>query len=221
MKTWMIFGDSVMKGVIYDGRCYHLCQGHNLDFLQKDNVLIENYAKMGASIELTLSLMRPRLERAQEPAAVLIGCGGNDCDFDWQAVSDNPEGEHLPKTSPEDFITLYRSAIRLVQDHGATPALATLLPLDVPRYLDHISRGRSRENILRWLGDCDHLYRWQEYYSSLICHLARAFGCPLIDIRAEFLRSRNFPELISPDGIHPTQAGYDLIHKVIAGAVRY
>ena len=23
--------------------------------------------------------------------------GGNDCDFDWQAVSDHPKEEHLPK----------------------------------------------------------------------------------------------------------------------------
>ncbi len=221
MKTWMIFGDSVMKGVIYDGRAYHLCRDHKLDFLAQEQVQVRNYAKMGASIELTLSLMRPRMDSDLSDATVMIGCGGNDCDYDWQAISDDPDGAHQPKTSPDDFITAYRSAIRLVQDHGARAALVTLLPLDAERYLDHISRGRSRENILRWLGDVDHLYRWQEYYSALVCHLARAFGCPLIDIRSEFLRRGDFRALISPDGIHPTQAGYDLIHRVIAGAARY
>ena len=42
----------------------------------------------------------------------------------------------------------------------------------------------------------------------MVAQLSRAFGCRLVDLRAEFLKSRIFPTLIGADGIHPTQAGY-------------
>ena len=49
----------------------------------------------------------------------------------------------------------------------------------------------------------------------MVAQLSRAFGCPLVDLRAAFLKSRVFPTLIGADGIHPTQAGHDLIHHTV------
>ena len=63
------------------------------------------------------------------------------------------------------------------------------------------------------------LYRWQEYYNDLVCRLSRELSCPLLDLRPEFLRSPVFPSLISADGIHPTQAGHDLVHRCALDAV--
>ncbi len=40
-------------------------------------------------------------------------------------------------------------------------------------------------------------------------------------LRAEFLKSRIFPTLIGADGIHPTQAGHDLIHHTVQSALAY
>ena len=31
MKKLMIFGDSIIKGVTYNGQSYHLCQDHDFD----------------------------------------------------------------------------------------------------------------------------------------------------------------------------------------------
>ena len=61
----------------------------------------------------------------------------------------------------------------------------------------------------------------QEYYSTLVAQLSRAFGCQLVDLRAEFLKSRTFPDLIGADGIHPTQTGHDLIHRTVQSALSY
>ena len=104
---------------------------------------------------------------------------------------------------------------------GARVAMTSLPPLEQERYFSFITRGLSAENILHWLGDTDHLYRWQEYYNSMVAQLSRAFGCRLVDLRAEFLKSRVFPTLIGADGIHPTQAGHDLIHRTVQSALAY
>lgn len=91
--------------------------------------------------------------------------------------------------------------------------MASLVPLDADRYLQFISKNRDGKNILSWLGDAAHLYRWQEYYNALTVQMARAFGCRLVDLRTAFLQSRNFLDLLCPDGIHPTDSGYALALK--------
>ena len=98
-------------------------------------------------------------------------------------------------------------------------AVASLVPLDADRYLQFISKNRDGKNILSWLGDAAHLYRWQEYYNALTVQMARAFGCRLIDLRTAFLQSRNFLDLLCPDGIHPTDSGYALAHKTLSAAM--
>ena len=152
---------------------------------------------------------------------VLFCFGGNDCDYDWKAISEDPDGEHLPHTPSEKFIDQYCTAIRKAQSAGARVAMTSLPPLEQERYFSFITRGLSAENILHWLGDTDHLYRWQEYYNAMVAQLSRAFGCRLVDLRAEFLKSRVFPTLIGADGIHPTQAGHDLIHHTVQSALAY
>ena len=84
---------------------------------------------------------------------------------------------------------------------------------------DFITKDRDRQNILHWLGDVNHLYLWQEYYNTLVCTLARVFGCRLIDLRSRFLCRSDFPQLLSCDGIHPSQQGHDLIHTSVAAAL--
>ena len=149
---------------------------------------------------------------------VLLGYGGNDCDYDWQAISDAPSADHSPKTAPDAYIEGMRRAIRKAQDAGAMVAVASLVPLDADRYLQFISKNRDGKNILSWLGDAARLYRWQEYYNALTVQMARAFGCRLVDLRTAFLQSRNFLDLLCPDGIHPTDSGYALAHKTLSAA---
>ena len=97
--------------------------------------------------------------------------------------------------------------------------MLSLVPLESHRFMQHVSAGRSFDNILRWLGDIDRISRWQEYYNDMVCQLARSLGCQLIDLRAEFLKSPSFLSLISDDGIHPTQQGHDLVHSCVSRAL--
>lgn len=221
MKQLMIIGDSIMKGVTFNGQKYQLCQEHNFDFLARRNIAVQNFSKMGATVTTGLSILRRKLSAQPDltGTTVLFSFGGNDCDFDWAQVSQNPDGAFLPHTPHEAFVEAYREAIRTAQDAGARVAVTSLLPLDAERFMQHISNGNSYDNILHWLGDVNHLYRWQEYYSTLSCTLARAFGCQLLDLRSEFLKMKNLRSLIGSDGIHPTQAGHDIIHHCVGVAL--
>lgn len=218
-RQLVIFGDSIVKGVTYrDGR-YHLCREHDFDELTKQGIHVSNFAKMGACTDAGLCIAQKRLPLCEDDATVLLSFGGNDCDFDWQAVSDNPAGEHLPKLPAEQFLENYRALVRLARQKCRNVVMASLVPLEAHRFLDHVAQGKSRENILSWLGDTDRIFRWQEYYNDLVCKLARELSCPLLDLRPEFLRSPVFPSLISADGIHPTQEGHDLVHRCVGEAL--
>ena len=40
MKKLLIFGDSIIKGVTYNGQSYHLCQQHDFDALAAQGVTV-------------------------------------------------------------------------------------------------------------------------------------------------------------------------------------
>ena len=219
MQQLLIFGDSVMKGVIHRDGKYRLCRDHDFASLSSDALAVRNEAKMGATIETGLQILERKLQPCTDNTTVLLSFGGNDCDYDWQHISAAPTCEHLPAVPAPRFVELYRTAIERIRAAGAKVAMASILPLDAERFMQNISAGRDRSNILQWLGDVSHLYRWQEYYNTLVCNLARALDCILVDVRAAFLMSDNFPSLICDDGIHPSQAGHDLIHRTIGAAL--
>lgn len=151
-------------------------QDHDFDTIAAQGVTVENYARMGATIDAGLKQIDRQLAPCAEDTTVLFCFGGNDCDYDWKAISADPDGEHLPHTPSERFIDGYCTAIRKARQAGARVAMTSLPPLEQSRYFSFITKGLSAENILRWLGDTDHLYRWQEYYNDMVTQLSRAFG---------------------------------------------
>ena len=110
MKKLMIFGDSIIKGVTYNGQSCHLCQDHDFDTIAAQGVTVENYARMGATIDAGLKQIDRRLAPCAEDTTVLFCFGGNDCDYDWKDISADPDGEHLPHTPSERFIDGYCTA---------------------------------------------------------------------------------------------------------------
>ena len=203
-KRLVIFGDSIAKGVMFQDGRYHLCRAHDFDALAQQGVEVLNFAKMGACTDTGLAIAKKQLEVCQD-AQVLL--------------SDRPEEAHLPKIPAEQFLENYRALMDLVRQTASRVWISSLVPLEAHRFLDHVSQGRSRENILTWLGDTDRIFRWQEYYNDLVCRLSRELSCPLLDLRPEFLKDPAFPALLSMDGIHPTQKGHDVIHRCVAEAI--
>ena len=95
----------------------------------------------------------------------------------------DPEAEHLPKTPIRKFVDLYKSLIETVRQAGKKIVVLNLPPLDENKYFKWISRGRSAENILKWLGGATRfIYHWQESYSVAVSGIANALQVPLLSL---------------------------------------
>ncbi|MBE6541588.1 MAG: SGNH/GDSL hydrolase family protein [Ruminococcaceae bacterium] len=220
MKRILIFGDSIMRGVYYSeeaGR--HKLFGERLRGLKELGYEVKNCSVMGATIGTGRELIEKRLTIPAENTTVIFEYGGNDCDFRWGDISANPSGEFSPNTPHEKFVSTYGECIKYARDLGAKVLICNLVPLDADKYMNWISRGLNHDNIISWLGDTSMLYRWHEYYNRTAESIAQKLSCPLIDIRSPFLLSHNYANLLSPDGIHPTVEGHQVIDHLIAEAV--
>ena len=219
MMNVTVYGDSILRGVRFQDGRYVIDRSWEERLAETFGLRITNRSRFGNTIGKAM----PRIERDSEtPCAAeeyaLLELGGNDCDYDWAAVSDAPDAAHECKTPPERFLEFYRRAIRLLKESGRKVVLATLPPVSSERYLRFLCRdGLSRENIVRWLGDVEHIYRWQESYSRMVDRLAREENVPIIDLRGAFLRDQRQPEaLLCADGIHPSEQGQCLIFRTLS-----
>lgn len=217
MKKLIIYGDSILRGITYSDEMkkHRLCTGYKMESLSGLGYEVVNRSRMGATVTRGLQILDSTIEECDKDSVVLLEYGGNDCDYDWEPIAANPDALHLPHTPEDAFTDQYSDAIRKIKKKGAHPVLATLIPPDADRYMKWISKGRSYDNILRWLGDTSMLYRFHEHYNHLVEELGRRFDCPLLDLRGQFLLSHSYKGLISTDGMHPTEEGHNLIEKTI------
>ena len=212
-----IFGDSIGKGVILPDTGHYKMVKPDLEKLTgRKDLELKNYAVFGSTITRTLQVLERHAGELTDGETVLLEVGGNDCDFDWQAISDKPEEKHECKTPFSVFEDAYRRVINLIRGKNATPVILTMPPMIPKRYFDTIAIGKNRENILRWLGGTvETMYRWQEMYNLRLVMLARSLNVRLIDIRSVFLADHHCENLISRDGIHPNEKGYNLIYQSV------
>lgn len=222
-KKVIVWGDSVAKGVVYDEeRGRYVLSPTTAAAIAGERLGLEivNRSRMGATVAEGERMMNADLARGLTADMAIIEYGGNDCDFDWRAVSEAPDAMHAPKTPAPLFETKLRRMIATVADAGIEPMLVTLPPIVAGRYFDFISRGGiDAGNILRWLGDKDHIYRYHERYSALIARIARDCGCRLLDLRSEFLALWNSERLFCFDGIHPNEEGQKFMGEAIVRAI--
>src|SRR5699024_3194909 len=107
------------------------------------------------------------------------------------------------RTPLTEFRRLYQQLIEEICNNGGKPTILNLPPLDPKRYFEWISRGLNKDNILKWLGDIEMIYRWQEMYNMEVMVLATRMNVPIIDIRSSFLKFNNYRDFLCDDGIHP------------------
>lgn len=212
-----IYGDSLMKGTIPTemARYKFTISKYLNEILRKFPLQIINRARFGAPVTKGKVLLKKDLERSVTAKFTLLEYGGNDCNFDWNKISAEPEVDHSPTTSLEMFLQTLEDMIDALFRAGSTPVLMSLPPIDSEKYLTRICMdpGCDRNRILSWLGDINMIYRYHELYSNSIVGLAVKKGLQLIDVRSRFLDKRNYKDLISEDGIHPSEKGYDIISQ--------
>ncbi len=180
------------------------------EFSAESGIQIHNYARFGCTIRKAIRWIRRDCEESGKPEdSVVLEFGGNDCDYDWARISQNPVLRIQCKTPPEEFAALYREALALIRQSGRRPVAMTLPPIHSLRYLNFVCRnGLIKENLLRWLGDAGAIGRRQRLYSELALQVAREEQAEVIDLRAAFPQDETaLAELLCEDGIHPNQKG--------------
>ena len=213
-----LWGDSIGKGIIYDearGR-YAIIKENCINLIsQALNRPIANHARMGQTAAQALAMLRE--DQCVPGGLAILEFGGNDCDMPWKEISEAPAEEHLPRQTLADFRASLTALVERVRGTGMTPLLVTPPPLDAERYFAWVSRGLNAEAILRWLGDVEHIYRWQERYSAAVRDVAARTNSLLFDLRDLFLSERTVAPYLCVDGIHPNKEG----HRIIAaGAIQ-
>ena len=221
MARAYIYGDSLLKATMPDEQFhYHFHLPEVMERYSGRQTEVVNRSKMGATVRKGQALLEHDLRRGMQADYALIAYGGNDSDFDWEAIAAAPEQEHLPHTVLPEFIEKLRCAVQELASAGVQPVLMTLPPIDGQRYFQFISRRADGGSILRWLGDVGRIYRHQELYSDAVAALAMTEGLPLIDVRRQFLPMRDLPRYIAADGIHLTMTGYRCLFDTLAGWIR-
>ncbi|HWQ80094.1 MAG TPA: SGNH/GDSL hydrolase family protein [Anaerovoracaceae bacterium] len=212
-----IFGDSVAKGVVFDAarKKYSLLRDSFTNIVKSQmDIAVINFARFGCTISIGNEIVRRHESELGRYDYTVLEFGGNDCDFNWAEVAKSPLGPHFCNTPIPQFKEKYLEMISRVRQNGGRPVLLNLPPIDAQRYFSWISRGLDANNILAFLGGIETIYQWQELYSKTVEELAAVEKVPLIDIRSEFLKKKDFSSYLCADGIHPNEKG----HLLISGA---
>ncbi|MDR0491061.1 MAG: SGNH/GDSL hydrolase family protein [Oscillospiraceae bacterium] len=209
-----VFGDSILKGVQLNPQSGRYCVDNNIDvdmLSRRFSLNIVNRSKFGCTVKKGKDMLYKYLGGKPDCAAVLMNYGGNDCDFNWKAISDDPGAKHEPHTPIREFLKTYKDMLKQVYDRGIRPVVTNLPPLEPQRFFDWFCSGLNKENVLRWLDGVNSIYRYQEFYSHAIENLARTTGVMLVDLRGAFLRETRIGRFLCEDGIHPNTEGQRLI----------
>ncbi|MEA4813615.1 MAG: SGNH/GDSL hydrolase family protein, partial [Oscillospiraceae bacterium] len=210
----LLVGDSIAKGVTYDAsRGRYVLPTENISRLVEKATafVIENIARFGATVDMAAKDLTRWFKRGSEPRpdVVAIEIGGNDCNFDWEAIARDPKAEHLPKTGLEEFERTLEGMIDEVRAENIMPVLCNLPPIDADRYFRYFTGGDADkgERILEWLGSVGRIYWWHERYSVAVEEVAESADVPLINIRGALLREPDYRAFVAADGLHLNEEG--------------
>ncbi len=221
IKNIGIWGDSILKGVIFDevsGK-YRSLKNCAVNLIKNRflNVNIKNNSRFGCTAPKAEKNLEQFLNNGYRADLVLLEFGGNDCDFNWAEVSVSPNEEHIPNTPFTEYIKSMTNMINNLIKHKIHPVLMNLPPISAERYFDWITTPENinGENILCWLKEKQVIYRQQENYSHAIDMIAYKYNIPLIDVRKPFLEIRDYENYLCVDGIHLNEKGQALMSHTI------
>lgn len=217
VESILVMGDSVAKGVIFHPEKKRYIFSKNGFIRRLKSIIrpsVHDLSKFGTTSGYGQELLTEKLADLN-PDLVLIEYGGNDCDYKWDEVAEDPMAVHLPNTPVKVFEGNILRMVQSLKKLNKIPALMNLPPLNASSYFRWFTKNdpQRAHSILKWLHDISKIYWWQEKYSYTIEKVAQATGAHMINVRGAFLRQPNYRELICADGIHPNEAGQALMEQ--------
>ena len=219
-----IWGDSLARGVVWnEQRNRHTLAARTAAEVagERLGVNVINRARFGFTAPRGLQTLKKDLAEGFACDSAVLEFGGNDCNFDWAAISAEPEKQHDPQTLPDAFTAALSQMIDRLKKVRIRPLLMTLPPIDAERYFRFLVGDRlNPASILKWLGDVQQIYRFQELYSSLIEQVARVKGCALLNVRRECLKNHRMSTFLCADGLHLNENGQRYVGEMIAELIK-
>ncbi|MFY4776568.1 SGNH/GDSL hydrolase family protein [Metabacillus sp. RGM 3146] len=214
------FGDSLTRGVsLVKGRLRIIKKNYPYyleEFLsnKKSTITVINKGVFNDNSDFLLK----RLEKdviEENPDYVIILIGGNDCNFKWNEIVENPDLEHEAMVPIERYIENVKTMIGSMRESGITPVVTTLPTLDPVRYYKFLSNQYS-SSISHWICLAGGIEHWHGLYNDSLTKLADELNVEKIDVRTALKQAGSLQDLVSDDGIHLTSAGYRVLGKEIS-----
>ena len=221
-------GDSIIRGVVLKTEGvrerYILSNKNIVDrCAERLNNEVVNLGKMGCTIEAGERILDRSLARLQGAKYALLEYGGNDSDYDWQAIAQSPDSLHVPRTPMEVFVSTYERVVKKVREAGCVPIILSLPPMDAERYFRFFTTGMNDEqkaNILGWLnGSTNTIMSGHELYNVATWKVAQRTEAQWVDITSDLLVGHRYRNYLCDDGIHPNEQGQARIAELIVGAM--
>lgn len=217
MKTYYMFGDSLMRGVMPDAAWnYHSSDAIGFDELQKKhNIKFQNFAMPTFTSDRVKQWMIQTMARQPLPDVAFIECGGNDCDYNWKLIGEGKcDFAHRHRGEPEAFRVNYSDMIRFLKEKGVEVVAVIAPPIPVAVYLSHLlDSGITKEIMGEYVRSEAQMKEEFAGYAAIMTDVANENHCHILDLRKRFIALPDLKEYYSPDGMHPNEKGYGLIHQ--------
>ncbi len=228
------WGDSILKGVVSggDSKRFDITENDSLSQACKAlGIELANKSVFGSWMTKTRRTQDRSIRAGNIAQMAIIESGSNDSDYDWIAVNQNPDADHLQRCPIDEFKALMQEAVEVARQNKITPVIMIPNPLVPDWWFKNICIGND-ENVIRKFVERKYglqeqnalqdqnsaaalrLYQNQELYSITAANLARSLNVQTVDMRSEFLAHPNYRELMCLDGVHPNQAGYDFMAEI-------
>ena len=148
------WGDSILKGVVSGG------DSKRFDITEKDSlsqacaalgIELANKSVFGSWMTKTRRTQDRSLRNGASAQIGIIESGTNDCDYDWSAVSANPDAEHLQRCPLDEFSRLMEEAVSVARQNKITPVIMIPTPLVPEWWLNNICIGNDEAAIVKFI----------------------------------------------------------------------
>ena len=148
------WGDSILKGVVSGGDSKRFDITENDSLTQACRALgieLTNKSVFGSWMTKTRRTQDRSVRAGNIAQMAIIESGTNDCDYDWTAVSQNPDGDHLQRCPLDEFKKLMQEAVEVCRQNKITPVIMIPTPLVPEWWFNNICIGNDPAAIKKFV----------------------------------------------------------------------